>query len=84
MEYALFRTMPGSTDAAREIDEAIQIFANRIREIKRKYPGVGIGDTATDEAITTDIYQRIHSYRKDEPMRGEEVNNEMPILPEGN
>lgn len=47
-------------DAEEEIDRAIRNFQNRIYRIKNKYPDSGVGDTATDEKITEELYKAIH------------------------
>jgi len=44
----------------REIMSLIKEFAAKIREIKRKYPDCGIGDTETDELIIMEVYEQIH------------------------
>jgi len=44
----------------REIMSLIKEFAAKIRELKRKYPDCGIGDTETDELIIMEIYDQIH------------------------
>jgi len=49
-----------NTAAAKEIDDAIAVFASTIASIASKYPGTGIGDTATDEEISEVVYSAIH------------------------
>ena len=44
----------------KEIDKAIAVFADAIASIAAKYPGSGIGDTATDEEISAVVYSAIH------------------------
>ena len=55
----LFSMMIGEA-TEREIMSLIKEFAAKIREIKRKYPDCGIGDTETDELIIMEVYEQIH------------------------
>ncbi|KKN72322.1 hypothetical protein LCGC14_0411490 [marine sediment metagenome] len=43
-----------------ELEQAVREFADDVRGIKRKYPTAGIYDTATKEAISSEVYRAIH------------------------
>lgn len=43
-----------------ELNELVQNIASSYDEIKKKHPRIGIGDTATDEAIVRQIYHALH------------------------
>lgn len=64
MKYALLGHSPEDeveTKAAiQELDKAIADFAAAYRDTTERHPSVGIGDTATDEDITKEIYKAIH------------------------
>jgi len=47
--------------ATKKIDKAIEQFTKRLVQISKQYPDVGMGDTATDEAIVSEVYSEIHS-----------------------
>ncbi len=59
--YALLLDNTPVEKATEAIDKAIKEFAKRIKTISKKYPTVGIGDTATDEEIVGEVYNAIHS-----------------------
>lgn len=46
--------------AVEAMDEVITSAARQIRVLANKYRKVGIGDTATDEAIVAELYELIH------------------------
>lgn len=60
MEFALLK-QEEYYEAQSELEEAVIGFAKRVISISKKYPKVGIGDTATDEAICEEVYEAIHS-----------------------
>lgn len=47
-------------EATTELKSAIEKFNTEYQRIKNSYPNIGIGDTATDEAIADEVYSRIH------------------------
>jgi len=46
--------------AEKAIVTLIKNFNTGLKKIEKKYPDVGIGDTVTDEEITTVLYDHIH------------------------
>lgn len=46
--------------AEKAIVTLIKNFNTGLKKIEKKYPDVGIGDTVTDEEITTVLYEHIH------------------------
>lgn len=59
--YALLHDDPAINDkAAAAITKALQKCADEIEKISKRYPGTGIGDTATDEEIADVFYGMIH------------------------
>lgn len=59
--YALLHDDPAINDkAGTAITKALRKCANTINVISNMYPGVGIGDTATDEEIADVFYGMIH------------------------
>ena len=46
--------------AEKAIVTLIKNFNTGLKKIEKKYPNVGIGDTVTDEEITTVLYEYIH------------------------
>lgn len=59
--YALLHDDPAVNDKAGEaITNALRKCADEIKKIEKKYPNVGIGDTATDEEIADVFYGMIH------------------------
>jgi len=58
--FELFMDIPDYEDAAKELANIVFEFVEKYKAIKKKYPNVGLGDTATDEAIVDVIYDLIH------------------------
>lgn len=59
--YALLHDDPAMNDkAGAAITKALQKCADEIEKISKRYPGTGIGDTATDEKIADVFYGMIH------------------------
>lgn len=46
--------------ATAEIDKLIEEFKKGYDKIKEAFAYVGVGDTATDESIVAELYQKIH------------------------
>lgn len=61
MNFALFKDKEDYKDAQTALEFAVRDFSHVVEEITRLYPSVGIGDTATDEAICNEVYKLIHS-----------------------
>lgn len=59
MNFALLKSL-SYYEAQRLLEDAVHKFAKEVKSIAKKYPSVGIGDTATDEAITSEVYKLIH------------------------
>jgi len=68
MDFQLFESKD-SYKANKELQRAVEAFANAIRNIGRKYPNVGIGDTAVDEAIVENVYREIHGGERNEGIK---------------
>jgi len=47
-------------DATIEIEAILNKAADDIKKLYKKYPDAGIGDTATDECITSEFYSILH------------------------
>ena len=47
--------------AEKAVDKAVEKFYQNMKKISRKYKGVGLGDTMTDEIIAQEVYSMIHS-----------------------
>ena len=45
---------------SKKIHTALERCAERIKEIRKLHPSAGIGDTATDECIANEFYNKIH------------------------
>ena len=58
--FSLIGSHKDNVKASKEIKKAIKLFVLRINDIRTCYPEVGIGDTATDEAIVDKIYKEMH------------------------
>lgn len=43
-----------------EIDSLVAAFVDGLKRVQNKYPEAGIGDTATDEEIASQLYTEIH------------------------
>lgn len=54
------RVLRRAKAAVEAMDEVITSAARQIRVLANKYRKVGIGDTATDEAIVAELYELIH------------------------
>ncbi len=59
-------------EAEAAVDAAVKQFAETYEGIRQSFPGLGLGDTATDEAVTTVLY--LHTHFHDEPA------DDMPLL----
>ena len=46
--------------AQKEIENAIVQFKKAFERIKKKYPKVGMGDTASDEAVSNEVWKALH------------------------
>lgn len=53
-------TIENNINAQKELDNVIKNTIEEIKKINKKYPYVGIGDTATDEAIAEEFYNKLH------------------------
>ena len=47
-------------DATNDIESILYEASKDIKKLNKKYPDAGIGDTATDECITSEFYSYIH------------------------
>lgn len=61
--FALFEGKEKWKEATKALHIAIENFDETYKEIKKKYPDVGIGDTMTDEQIAAVLYGKIHFER---------------------
>lgn len=63
-KYHLYNK-PNAVAAEKAIDDLIAEFKVKFKEIMKKFPDVGIGDTVTDNDvanyIATELYSEIHS-----------------------
>lgn len=47
-------------DATNDIEAILNKASDDIKKLHKKYPDAGIGDTATDECITSEFYSILH------------------------
>lgn len=47
--------------AQHSIESAINQFVLTYAQIQKDYPGLGIGDTATDEAVTREVFKQLRT-----------------------
>lgn len=69
--YALFEK-DGREGAEQAVDAVIRAFAETYKQIRKYFPGVGLGDTMTDERVARVLYLHIHF--------GDEPADDMPLL----
>ncbi len=69
--YALF-DKEGREEAEQAVDAAIRGFSETYEQIRKDFPGVGLGDTMTDEMVARVLY--LHTHFGDEPA------DDMPLL----
>lgn len=60
MDFALLKSEE-YYKAQDALEKAVIEFAKQVKSISKKYPNVGIGDTATNEAICDKVYKAINS-----------------------
>jgi hypothetical protein len=59
--YALLCESPQDiVDATEDINTILKKAVEDLKGLDKKYPDAGIGDTATDEAITDQFYSILH------------------------
>ncbi len=57
-KYGLSEDELGVEEAEKELDEALTIFLNKLLEIEKNYPKVGLSDTEVRDSVLQEIINR--------------------------